>query len=132
MSYVDIVLEVPPGPELGVTCDPPGPESPRFVEVENAKGKSINFGEWVKRPDGYWALRIPMAAEQTEDFQARLPRSMEGEGLRIVPAYTEAGYFGEANCITVTDGERTALYVPLRHAPRRVRQKIPRDLFKGG
>ena len=39
---------------------------------------------------------------------------MEGEGLTIVPRYTEAGYFGEANCVTITDGKRTAVYVPLR------------------
>jgi hypothetical protein len=42
-----------------------------------------------------------------------LPRLLDGEGLSIVPAYTEAGYFGEANVVTITDGERTALYVPL-------------------
>jgi hypothetical protein len=38
---------------------PPGPEAPRFVEVEDERGKSMNFGEWVQRPDGYWALRFP-------------------------------------------------------------------------
>ena len=37
---------------------PPGPESGRFVEVENQLGRSVNVGEWVHRPDGYWALRI--------------------------------------------------------------------------
>ncbi len=47
-DYVDIVFDGPPGPESG-----------RFVEVENAQGKSISFGEWIERPDGYWALRIP-------------------------------------------------------------------------
>lgn len=41
---------------------PPSHESGRFVEVENAKGESINFGEWVHRDDGYWALRIPAPA----------------------------------------------------------------------
>jgi hypothetical protein len=45
---VDIVFDGPPGPEAG-----------RFVEVENSKGHSINFGEWLQRPDGYWVLRIP-------------------------------------------------------------------------
>ena len=47
-DYVDIVFDGPPGPESG-----------RFVEVENAQGKSISFGEWIERPDGYWALRVP-------------------------------------------------------------------------
>jgi hypothetical protein len=45
--FVDIVFDGPPGPQPG-----------RFVEVENAQGRSINLGEWVHRPDGYWALRI--------------------------------------------------------------------------
>lgn len=43
-----------------------------------------------------------------------VPRCVEMDGttLRIVPAYTEAGYFQEANCVTITDGERTCVYVP--------------------
>ena len=46
-DYVDIVFDGPPSHESG-----------RFVEVENAKGQSIRFGEWVHRPDGFWVLRI--------------------------------------------------------------------------
>jgi len=45
---IDIVFDGPPGPEAG-----------RFVEVENMEGESIKVGEWVKREDGYWVLRIP-------------------------------------------------------------------------
>ena len=37
---------------------PPSHESGRFVEVETDDGKGINAGEWIERPDGYWALRI--------------------------------------------------------------------------
>lgn len=49
----------PAKPYFDFVCDaPPGPESGRFVEVENALGESISKGEWIKRPDGYWALRI--------------------------------------------------------------------------
>lgn len=50
--------------------------------------------------------------EARDAFQARLPRSrdLNGAGLTIVPAYTEAGRYSEANCITVTDGERVAVY----------------------
>jgi hypothetical protein len=33
----------------------------RFVEVEDTEGNSLNFGEWVERTDGYWALRIPLS-----------------------------------------------------------------------
>ena len=45
---IDIVFDGPPGPTAG-----------RFVEVESPQGTSISFGEWVKREDGYWVLRIP-------------------------------------------------------------------------
>lgn len=37
---------------------PPGPEAGRFVEVEDANGRSFNAGEWIERPDGYWELVI--------------------------------------------------------------------------
>jgi hypothetical protein len=37
---------------------PPGPEGPRFIEVETDDGRSIRAGEWQERQDGYWALRI--------------------------------------------------------------------------
>ena len=42
---------------------PPGPDGGRFVEVEDEAGGSLDVGEWVERPDGYWALRlqIPVA-----------------------------------------------------------------------
>lgn len=46
-------------------------------------------------------------------------RELDGSTLRIVPADTEAGWFAEANVITVTDGERTALYVPFRKVVQR-------------
>jgi len=46
-DHIDIVFDGPPGHQSG-----------RFVEVENDKGKSIELGTWVKRDDGFWALRI--------------------------------------------------------------------------
>lgn len=51
-DFIDIVFEGPPST--------PGP---RFVEVEDSTGKSVNVGEWVQRPDGYWVLRIPRPDE---------------------------------------------------------------------
>lgn len=51
MKTIDIVFDGPPGHTAG-----------RFVEVENENGASIHFGEWVKRDDGYWVLRIPNSA----------------------------------------------------------------------
>ena len=45
--FLDIVFDGPPGPESG-----------RFVEVENQQGRSVNVGEWIQRPDGFWVLRF--------------------------------------------------------------------------
>lgn len=46
--HIDIVFDGPPSAVSG-----------RFVEVEDSSGRSIDFGEWIQRPDGYWVLRIP-------------------------------------------------------------------------
>src|ERR1700727_2674026 len=54
-TYVDIVFDGPAGREGG-----------RFVEVEDPDGESIRIGEWVTRPDGYHALRIPDPREVTD------------------------------------------------------------------
>lgn len=37
---------------------PPGPDGPRFIEVEDGYGNSLNVGEWMERSDGYWVLRL--------------------------------------------------------------------------
>jgi hypothetical protein len=39
----------------------PGPEAPRFVEVEDQAGRSVRVGEWLERGDGATVLRIPAA-----------------------------------------------------------------------
>lgn len=50
---------------------PPGPEAPRFVEVESPPGTSVNIGEWIDRGNGYWALRLNgVVAEGASDFEA--------------------------------------------------------------
>lgn len=49
-SFVDIVFDGPPSHQSG-----------RFVEVEDASGKSIRFGEWIRREDGYYVLRFTRA-----------------------------------------------------------------------
>jgi hypothetical protein len=54
-TYLDVVLDGPPGAESG-----------RFSEVEDPTGASVNAGEWIDRGDGTWALRIPLAAEPQE------------------------------------------------------------------
>lgn len=48
--HIDIVFDGPPGPESG-----------RFVEVENDQGASISLGQWLQRPDGFWVLRFTAA-----------------------------------------------------------------------
>lgn len=74
-DHIDIVFDGPPGPEAG-----------RFVEVENEKGHSISLGEWVHRPDGYWALRFysldqaeQLAAEKIAEEEAREERAANGQ-----------------------------------------------------
>jgi len=37
---------------------------------------------------------------------------LKGSFVKIVPKYVEAGWFSEANCVLLTDGEREVLYVP--------------------
>ena len=58
--------EAPPAPVepfFDIVFDgPPAHESGRFVEVEDETGKSISIGEWVKRDNDLWALRIPRTA----------------------------------------------------------------------
>lgn len=54
-----------PAGELRVVFDaPPGPEGGRFIEVEDAEGKSFNAGEWRQRNDGLWELVIIFAQPQ--------------------------------------------------------------------
>ena len=65
-------------PKTGQVVDilfdgPPGPEGPRFIEVESPPGHSINFGEWVEREGALWAIRF-----QNESKEAsRLCTAME-------------------------------------------------------
>jgi len=54
-EFIDVVFDAPPGPESG-----------RFVEVEDPAGRSIRVGEWIDRGNGLWALRIPREAPRAE------------------------------------------------------------------
>lgn len=57
-AHIDIVFDGPPGPTAG-----------RFIEVEDAAGKSIRFGKWLQRSDGYWVFRI--ASPESAQVAAR-------------------------------------------------------------
>lgn len=46
-QHIDVVFDGPPSREAG-----------RFIEVEDDQGRSLTFGQWVQRSDGYWALRF--------------------------------------------------------------------------
>ncbi len=46
---------------------PPSHESGHFIEVENEKGESISFGEWVHDGD-YWVLQFPDNREINADL----------------------------------------------------------------
>jgi len=52
-DVIDIVFDGPPGHEAG-----------RFVEVEAPPGRSVRHGEWIRRENGYWALRIDFPREK--------------------------------------------------------------------
>ena len=66
LAYVDIVFDGPPSHKAG-----------RFVEVENEHGASIKFGEWVRRDDGLWALRIPETAAELERAKSDIAELVE-------------------------------------------------------
>lgn len=71
-EYIDIVFDGPPAHESG-----------RFVEIEDAEGHGMRFGEWVEREDGFWALRI----KGTGPTFPLSDRFTEGERV-VVPGYS--------------------------------------------
>ena len=63
-DYIDFVFD-----------GPPGPEGPRLIEVEDSQGRSIKAGEWMKRRDGYWALRVATGAQTSRITHAHLDQA---------------------------------------------------------
>ena len=51
----------------------------RFVEVEDANGKSIRVGQWIERKDGKWVLRIKRE-DFTDDGKDKAAQSMGQRG----------------------------------------------------
>lgn len=54
-QFLDIVFDGPPDYNAG-----------RFVELEDANGRSLHAGEWLLRPDGYWVLRLTPSSFEDE------------------------------------------------------------------
>ena len=77
-DYIDIVFDGPPGPVAG-----------RFVEVEDSVRRSIRFGEWTKRDDGFWVLRVA-SKSAFADRAARVGAACQA-ALRALDTY-EAMY----------------------------------------
>lgn len=79
-AFIDVVFDGPPSHK------PAG-----FVEVEDATGKSVRVGEWLDRPDGLVALRLPLqrgthalreagpAIENLRNHQ----RQLDGDGTEV-------------------------------------------------
>ncbi len=65
------------------------------------------------RSDG---LVIVTDGERSAPYTPLQGEPLEGSDLKIVPRYVEAGAFTEANCVSLTDGRRIAVYVPVRSA----------------
>jgi hypothetical protein len=84
-AHIDIVFDGPPSHESG-----------RFVEVEDGTGKSIKFGEWIHRPDGYWVLRF------TADRLAAAPIQSERFAGHIEGPW-RIGRYDASGCLVVAD-----------------------------
>lgn len=75
---------------------PPSGEAPRFIEVEDGNGNSINAGEWLKRDDGLWELRLiahlPLNASTTNSITAAELERLQKNDARWLKA-NEGGKF---------------------------------------
>lgn len=84
---------------------PPGPESGRFVEVEDATGRSIRIGEWIET-GGLWRLRLPdprALLAEIERLRADLVKAQReaflfGVGMMGMCGYTPHEAQAEAAC----------------------------------
>lgn len=85
-AFLDVVFDGPPGPESG-----------RFVEVEDEQGSGVNAGKWIQRDTGLWALRISrIAPELLDDIETFLDDQADGDiegpnkALRLLSRLREA------------------------------------------
>lgn len=104
-GFLDVVLDGPPGPDGG-----------RFVEVEDANGRSVDVGEWRRREDGLWALRIRGGAAGAPIVclcgSTRFARQFVEQNERLTLAgniVLSVGSFGHLRAEPYTEGQKAAL-----------------------
>jgi len=59
-THIDIILD-----------GPPGPDSPRFIEVDDPSGRSLKASACFERQDGLWVVRVPIAATNAKQTPTR-------------------------------------------------------------
>jgi hypothetical protein len=74
--------------------DDPYVDSLRFIEAENAEGRSVNAGEWRDRADGYVELVI-----------TELPEAPAGTTPSTRPRLEDHVRMPHAGCIGIAVGE---------------------------
>lgn len=87
----------------------PGPDAPRFIEVENDAGESISVGEWRRRTDGMVELLIDQAPPPeshllvtAEEHNAAFDPANEALGGAFMAGFREGWIYAEIDA----DGER--------------------------
>lgn len=73
MTHIDIVFTGPPGP---TGCE--------FVEVEDHTGRSIRFGEWVTREDGYTVLRFTDSRAELLALRGAVDEFVDGGSVEVL------------------------------------------------
>ena len=85
----------------------PGPDGPRFVEVETPDGKSINAGEWRKRADGLCELVI--GASRPLGDREEIARIIDPFGFEIGnPARQVSAYYRADAILSLLSGSEAA------------------------
>lgn len=79
-----------------IVFDATDPKSPRFIELEDEHGKSINVGDWRKREDGYCELVLPAPSKESTQISVARPEYVqrifnlwEGKELPLLLQYIE-------------------------------------------
>jgi hypothetical protein len=120
---------------------PPGPEGGRFIEIETDDGRSICIGEWSRRHDGNWALRIVALPHATSTPMPVLPRQtclvccvLAGGH---VPGFTDRAIYKATACVegpdwSITDDNGVERVIQLNVPCPHLRMKGPLSLWTCG